>query len=172
MSIERIKALADVAKQMEEMKKSAIKESSASRKELRFQALKQIQDYFKDVAAIGNLPYIEIPCSIYWLNRSDTDAKLSIHIYDGKVDISEWASASKLEIEDFCAKEEKDFIYSYQDGTGRWNDGYIELIEKWPDIKRLFEDKLESALIEKMNASQKALADFKASYEVAANFKV
>jgi len=173
MSLERIKSLVETVNQMEEMKSKAIKSSVKERRELRFDALKQIQNYFKDVATLGNFPWIEVPYSIYWLNRGKDDKKLlKIHVCDGTVELWESASASHLEIKDFCNQTEAHFIYTYSDGRIKWNDGYVELVEQWPSIKASFEEELEKALIKKMGETQQELVNFKASYEVVANFKV
>lgn len=172
MSLERIKSLVDTANQMEKMKNEAIKDSVKDRRELRFQALKQIQNYFKDVAAIGDMPWVYVPCNIYWLNKNDSLYQLSIRVHNGTVDFDESSGASRLKIEDFCNKSEEDFIYCYSDGKIKWNEGYVELVEKWSTIKKSFEEELEKVLIEKMNKTQQELVDFKASYETVANFKI
>ena len=172
MSLERIKSLVDTVNQMEEMKNKAIKGSTKDRRELRFDALKQIQNYFKDVAAIGNFPWIDVPCNIYWLNKGENSRKLSIRVHDGTVDLWESSSASSLRIDDFCNKTEAHFIYTYSDGRIKWEDGYVELIEQWDTIKKFFEEGLEKALIKKMGETQQELVNFKASYEVVANFKI
>lgn len=172
MSLEKIKSLVYTANQMEEMKNAAIKDSVKDRRELRFKALNQIQEYFKDVAAIGNFPWIEVPCHIYWLNKDRDNYNLSIYVHDGTVDFHESAAASSLKINDFCHKNNDDFIYKCSDGTIRWNDGYVELIEKWDTIKKYFEEELEKSLIKKMGETQQSLVNFKTSYEIVANFKV
>lgn len=172
MSLERIKSLVDTAKQMEEMKNKAIKGSAKDRRELRFKALREIQNYFRDVATLGDFPWIDVPYHIYWLNKSDSRYNLSIRVHDGTVDLWEQSSASSLKIEDFCSKTEAHFIYTYSDGQIKWEDGYVQLVEQWPNIKASFEEGLEKALIKKMGEAQQELANFKASYEVVANFKV
>ena len=172
MSLERIKSLVDTVNQMEKMKNEAIKDSAKDRRELRFQALKQIQNYFRDIAAMGDMPWVNVPCNIYWLNRNKDQHELSIRVHNGTVDFDESSSASRLEINDFCNKSEEDFIYRCTDGTIKWNDGYVELVEKWSTIKRCFEEELEKVLVEKMNRTQQELVNFKASYEIVANFKI
>lgn len=172
MSLERIKSLVDTANQMEKRKNEAIKGSVQDRRELRFNALKQIQNYFRDVAAIGDMPWVEVPCNIYWLNKYKDSRKLSIRVHNGTVDFDEWSAASKLEIKDFCNKSEEDFIYTDGDGKIKWNDGYVELVEQWSTIKRCFEEELEKVLIEKMHKTQQELVNFKTSYETVANFQV
>ena len=73
---------------------------------------------------------------------------------------------------DFLNKREEDFYYKYNDGRIKWNDGYLELINRWQEIKEQIESCAEKALLERMNKTQKELADFKASYEKVVNFEV
>ena len=174
MSLEKIKAMVEVANQMEEMKKAVIKENVTDRKQLRIKAIKEIQDYFKDVAQIGNFDWVEVPVNIYWLNQNkDANYKLHIRVCDGDVEFWEMCSGtSGLEIKNFCQKTEKDLLYSCSDGSSKWNDGYVPLIENWQTIKKYFEIGLEKQLKKRMETTQKALTNFKTSYEIADKFTV
>ena len=174
MSLEKIKAMLEVANQMEEMKKAVVKEHQAERKQLRLDALKQIQDYFRDVAKIGNFGWIEIPVSIFWLNKGKSDDdryKLNIRVSNGDVEFWEQSSASSLKIENFCSKTEDDFLYDCGNSK-KWNDGYLEIIENWQEIRKHFEIGLEKELEQRMTKTQKELASFKASYEIVDKFTV
>lgn len=173
MSLEKIKAMVDVANQMEEMKKAVIKENVADRKQLRFQALEKIQEYFRDVAKIGDFGWVEIPVHIYWLNKGKygDDYKLQIRVSNGDVEFWEQSSASSLNIENFCSKTKDDFLRDYG-STKKWCDGCLEIIENWQEIKKHFEIGLEKQLEERMNTTQKELANFKTSYEIVDKFTV
>ena len=72
MSLEKIKQLNKVATQMEEMKKHAIREVK-DRDELRVQALKKIQEYFRELSKATEGCYwtAETPITIYWLIRQN-----------------------------------------------------------------------------------------------------
>ena len=49
MSLEKIKAMAEIAKQMEDMKNEVVTENAKERRQLRVEALYKIQEYFKDL---------------------------------------------------------------------------------------------------------------------------
>lgn len=177
MSIERIMELNKIAKQMEEMKAKAISEVT-DRKELRIQALKKIQDYLKELseATKGYHWSAETPITIYWLVKQDEIGtryhRNGVSFYfkaDGSVNIYQSAAASSIDIKDFTKLTEFGRTYS---GTFHWEDGMVELIDKWKEIKPYIEQAAEKAMIERMTKAQKELADFKASYEKVANFEV
>jgi hypothetical protein len=178
MSLEKIAQLNALAKQMEEMKKQAIGEIK-NRKQLRVEAIYKIQDYLRKVceATKGFSWYAETSITIYWLVKQNDicgnrgGACFSFN-KDGSVDISQHASASGLRIKDFLSKKEADFYYTRSDGTITWNEGYLELIDRWAELKQQIESCAEKALLERMNKTQKELADFKASYEQVVNFEV
>lgn len=177
MSIERIKELNKIATQMEEMKAKAISEVT-DRKELRIQALKKIQEYLKELskATEGCYWYAETPISIYWLVKQEEIGTMGrngvefIFRKNGTVDIRQGGFASSLEAEDFTNQTE--FGRVYRDNTFHWEDGMLELIDKWKEIKPYIEKAAEKAMIERMTKAQKELADFKASYEKVTNFEV
>ena len=178
MSLEKIAQLNALAKQMEEMKKQAIGEIK-DRKQLRVEAIYKIQDYLKRVceATKGFSWYAETQITIYWLVKQNEICgnRKGVYFYfdkDGHVDISQHASASSLKIKDFLSKKEEDFYYKRSDGTITWNEGYLELIERWAELKQQIESCAEKAMLERMNRTQKELADFKASYEQVVNFEV
>ena len=87
-----------------------------------------------------------------------------------KVTIWEYATSDYITIKDFTNQTETDF-YRKSGENVYWNNGYIQLIEKWTEIKPLLESAIEKALISKMNQSQNELANFKASYEKVSDFK-
>lgn len=177
MSIEKIRELNKIAKQMEEMKAKAIS-GVTDRKELRIQALKKIQDYLKELsqATEGCYWLAETPITIYWLVKQDeigtkyhrTGACFQFHS-NGTVNISQQSAASSLSITNFTNLTEFGRIYN---DTFRWDDGMIELIDKWKEIKPYIEQAAEKAMIERMTKAQNELANFKASYEKVANFEV
>ncbi len=177
MSIEKIMELNKIAKQMEEMKAKAISEVT-DRKELRIQALKKIQDYLKDLskATEGCYWMAETPITIYWLVKQDeigteyhrTGVCFRFHS-NGTVNIEQSAAASHLDIKNFTNLTE--FGRTYND-TFHWDDGMIELIDNWKEIKPYIEQAAEEAMIERMTKAQNELANFKASYEKVANFEV
>lgn len=179
MSLEKIAQLNALAKQMEEMKKQAIGEIK-NRKQLRVEAIYKIQDYLRKVceATKGFDWYAETDISIYWLVKQneigDRGRKGVSFRFDGNgyVRIYQGGFASSLEIKDFLNKKENDFYYTHSDGTITWNDGYLELIDRWAELKQQIESCAEKAMIERMNRTQKELADFKASYEQVVNFEV
>lgn len=178
MSLEKIAQLNTLAAQMEEMKKKAIGEIK-DRKQLRVEAIYKIQDYLREVceATKGFGWHADTSVTIYWLvKQSEIGNKYSgvCFSFDGKggVTVSQHASASRLRITDFLNKKEEDFYYTYDNGQIKWNDGYLELIDRWAEIKQAIENCAEKALIERMNKTQKELADFKASYEKVVNFEV
>lgn len=178
MSIERIKELNKIATQMEEMKAKAISEVT-DRRELRIQALKKIQDYLKELseATEGCHWTAETPITIYWLVKQDeigtryhrTGACFRF-CSNGTVNISQSAAASSLSIENFTNLTE--FGRIYRDNSFHWEDGMVELIDKWKEIKPYIEQAAEKAMIERMTKAQTELANFKASYEKVANFEV
>jgi hypothetical protein len=176
MSIERIKELNKIATQMEAMKAKAIGEIT-DRKELRIQALKKIQEYLKELSKATEGCYwtAETPITIYWLVKQDEiGTKRSNGVgftfsSSGEVNIYQYASASSLRINDFTNLSE--FGHTYTSGY-RWDDGMVELINRWKEIKPYIEAAAEKAMIERMTKAQKELADFKASYEKIANFEV
>lgn len=176
MSIERIKELNKIATQMEEMKTKAIGEIT-DRKELRIQALKKIQDYLRELskATEGCGWTAETPITIYWLvkqdeigNRRSNGAYFNF-CSNGKVNISQYASVSTLRIDDFTNLSEFGRTYG---NKFQFEEGMIELINRWKEIKPYIEQAAEKAMIERMTKAQKELADFKASYEKVANFEV
>ena len=179
MSIEKIRELNKLAKQMEEMKAKAISEIT-DREELRVQALCKIQDYLREMSkATEGFGWIaETNITIYWLvkqaeinNGGYSGVYFSFH-KNGTVDIVQSGGTSGLKIEDFTNKPRDKFYRISSDGRAYWNDGYIELIEKWSEIKPCIEACAERKLIERMNKTQKELADFKSSYEKVVDFKV
>ena len=177
MSLEKIAQLNALAAQMEEMKKKAIGEIK-DRKQLRVEAIYKIQDYLREVceATKGFGWHADTSVTIYWLvKQSEIGNKYSgvCFSFDGKggVTVSQHASASGLRITDFLNKKEEDFYYTYDNGQIKWNDGFLELIDRWAEIKQAIENCAEKALIERMNKTQKELADFKASYEKVVNFE-
>lgn len=176
MSIEKIKQLNKIATQMEEMKSKAIGEIT-DRDALRIQALKKIQEYFRELskATEGCYWIAETPITIYWLVKQEEirNGKHSgvsfVFTKDGKVKISQHASASSLSIVDFTNLVE----FSKPNGDKRyWIDGMIELINRWEEIKPYIEKAAENAMIERMTKAQKELADFNTSYEKVVNFKI
>lgn len=178
MSIEKIRELNKIATQMEEMKKKAISEVT-DRKELRIQALKKIQEYLKELsnATEGCYWSVETPITIYWLVKQDEvhtkRGGVGVCFYfrqNGEVDIRQSGFASSINIQDFTNLTE--FGRVYQDNTFHWEDGMVELIDKWKEIKPYIEPAAEKAMIERMTKAQKELADFKASYEQVVDFKV
>ena len=179
MSLEKIAQLNALAAQMEEMKKKAIGEIK-DRKQLRVEAIYKIQNYLRQVceATKGFSWHAETSITIYWLvkqNEIGDRGRCGVSFYfdgDGSVSISQHASASSLKIKDFLNKKEADFYYTYDSGNIKWNDGYLELIDRWAELKQQIESCAEKALIERMNKTQKELADFKASYEQVVNFEV
>lgn len=178
MSIEKIRELNKIATQMEEMKSKAISEVT-DRKELRIQALKKIQAYLKELSKATEGCYwtAETPITIYWLVKQyeigtkyhKTGVCFSF-LSNGTVNIKQPAAASHLSIENFTNLTE--FGRVYQDNTFHWEDGMVELIDKWKEIKPYIEAAAEKAMIERMTKVQEELADFKASYEKVANFEV
>lgn len=176
MSIERIKELNKIATQMEEMKTKAISEVT-DRKMLRIQALQKIQEYLRELsdATEGCYWRAETPISIYWLVKQEeigTRGKNGAEFIfrkDGTVDIIQHGYASSLHTEDFTNLTEFGSVYN---DKFNWNEGMIELINKWKEIKPYIEQAAEKAMIERMTKAQKELADFKASYEKVANFEV
>ena len=179
MSMEKIRALNELAKQMEEMKKKAISEIT-DRKELRIQALCKIQDYLREMseATKGFSWTAETNITIYWLvKQPDVNSGKYSGMYlmfnsKGIVDITQHGGASSLHIKDFTNMPKEKFYRVTSDGKIRWEDGMVELIEKWSEIKPYIETCAEKKLIERMNRTQKELADFKASYEKVVDFKV
>lgn len=178
MSIEKIRALNQVAKEMEEMKKKAIGEIK-DRMELRLQALEKIQNYLRELsnATSGFSWSAETPISIYWLvkqNEMLSKNYSGVRFWfneNGTVDIYQSAAASSLDIPNFTNLKRTDF-YRICGNTMHWNDGMVELIERWKEIKPYLEQGAESALIKRMNKTQKELAEFKASYEKVVDFEV
>jgi hypothetical protein len=178
MSIERIKELNKIATQMEEMKAKAIGEIT-DRKELRIQALKKIQSYLKELSKATEGCYwtAETPLTIYWLVKQyeigtkhyKTGVCFSF-LSNGTVNIKQSAAASHLSIENCTNLTE--FGRVYQDDTFHWEEGMVELIDKWKEIKPYIEQAAEKAMIARMTKAQKELADFKASYEKLADFEV
>ena len=176
MSIEKVKQLNLIASQIEKMKREAISEIK-DREELRIQALKKIQEYFRDLckATEGCSWRAETPITIYWLVRDDeirSGKKSGVSFYfskDGKVNITQYASASTLRIDDFTNLTE--FGRQYSQGF-RWEDGMIELISKWKEIKPYIEKEAEKAMLARMTKAQEELANFKTSYETVANFEI
>jgi hypothetical protein len=178
MSLEKIAQLNALATQMEEMKKKAIGEIT-DRKQLRVEAIYKIQDYLRQVceATKGFGWHADTSVTIYWLvKQNEIGNKYSgvCFSFDGQggVTISQHASASGIRITDFLNKKEEDFYYKCSDGATRWHDGYLELIDRWAEIKPYIEASAEKSLIERMNKTQKELADFKASYEKVVKFEV
>lgn len=179
MSLEKIAQLNALAAQMEEMKKKAIGEIK-DRTQLRVEAIYKIQDYLRKVceATKGFSWYAETSVTIYWIvkqNEIGDRGRCGVSFYfkgDGYVRIYQGGFASSLEIKDFLNKKEEDFYYKYDNGSIKWNDGYLELIDRWSEIRQQIESCAEKALIERMNKTQKELADFKASYEKVVNFEV
>ena len=179
MSIEKIRELNKIATQMEEMKSNAIAEVT-DRKELRIQALKKIQEYFKELskATEGCEWCAETPITIYWLVEQK-EIGSRYHSYgacfyfkkDGSVDVYQSAAGSRLNIKDFTNLKEFGRTYS-NDDSFHFEDGMIELIEKWKEIKPYIEREAEKAMLERMAKAQEELANFKASYEKAVNFEV
>ena len=178
MSLEKIAQLNTIAKQMEEMKKQAIG-GVTDRKELRIQALKKIQEYLKELskATEGYYWSAETPITIYWLVTQDEvhtkHGGVGVCFYfkqNGEVSIRQGGFASSINIQDFTNLTE--FGRVYQDNTFHWEDGMVELINRWKEIKPYLEPAAEKALLERMNKTQKELADFKASYEQVVNFEV
>lgn len=178
MSLEKIAQLNDLAKQMEEMKQKAIGEIK-DRTQLRVEAIYKIQDYLREVckATNGFKWYTETPITIYWLvkqNEIGDRYKGVCFSFDGNgcVDVRQRAfGGSGIEIKDFTNKKEVDFYRTYQDSSLHWEDGYLELIDRWAELKCYIENCAEKALLERMNQTQKELADFKASYEKVVNFE-
>lgn len=178
MSLEKIAQLNALAKQMEEMKRKAIGEIK-DRKQLRVEAIYKIQDYLREVceATKGFGWRADTSVTIYWLvKQSEIGNKYSgvCFSFDGKggVTVSQHASgASGIRITDFLNKKESDFYYKCSNDTTKWHDGYLELIDRWAEIKQAIESCAEKALLERMNKTQKELADFKASYEKVVNFE-
>jgi len=178
MSIEKIRELNKIATQMEEMKSKAIREVTDG-KELRIQALKKIQAYLKELskATEGCCWTAETPITIYWLvkqyeigTRYHKTGVCFRFRSDGTVNIEQPAAASSLRITNFTNLTE--FGRVYQDSTFRWEDGMVELIDKWKEIKPYIEEAAEKAMLERMTKAQEELANFKASYENIANFEV
>ena len=176
MSIEKIKQLNQIATQIEEMKKNAISEVK-DREELRVQALKKIQEYFRDLSKATEGCYwrAETPITIYWLVKEEEiragkkNGVCFVFDKDGKVNIVQYASASTLRIDDFTNLTE--FGRQYSHGF-RWEDGMIELINKWKELKPYIEKEAEKAMLSRMTKAQDELANFKTSYELVANFEI
>ena len=180
MSIEKIRELNNLAKQMEEMKKKAISEVVTDRRELRIQALCKIQDYLKEIskATEGFYWTAETNVTIFWLvKQSEVDngkyrGVEFTFISKGIVNIRQHSGASSLNIEDFTNMPKDKFYRITSDNKIRWEDGMVELIDKWHEIKPYIESCAEKKLLERMTKTQKELADFKASYEKIVDFKV
>lgn len=180
MSIEKIRELNKIATQMEEMKSKAISEVT-DRKELRIQALKKIQSYLKELskATEGCSWSAETPITIYWLvkqeevgSRGCTKGVCFYFKQNGGVNIRQSCSgASGIDIKDFISLSEFGRTYSNSNNF-RWEDGMVELIDRWKEIKPYIEEAAEKAMIERMTKAQEELANFKASYEKVANFEV
>ena len=178
MSLEKIAQLNALAKQMEEMKQKAIGEIK-DRTQLRVDAIYKIQNYLREVceATKGFRWYAETPITIYWLvkqNEIGDRYKGVCFSFDGNgcVDVRQRAAGgSGIEIKDFLNKKEAEFYHTYQDGTIKWDDGYLEMIDRWAELKHHIENCAEKKLLERMNNTQKELADFKASYEQVVNFE-
>lgn len=180
MSIERIRELNKIATQMEKMKKQAISEVT-DRKELRIQALKKIQEYLKELsrATEGCSWNAETPITIYWLvkqeevgSRGCPNGVCFTFKADGSVAIRQYCSgASGIKIEDFTSLSEFGRTYSNSNNF-RWEDGMVELIDRWKEIKPYIEAAAEKAMIERMTKAQKELAEFKVSYEKVVDFEV
>lgn len=178
MSIEKIAELNKLAQQMEEMKIKAMSEIT-DRRDLRVQALYKIQDYLRQIskATEGFSWSAETPISIYWLVKQNDVGKnynRGVTFYfkpSGIVEIYQNASASALKIYNFTNLTEEDFYYTSGNQL-RWNEGFVPLVENWKEIKPYIESSAEKALLERMNKTQKELADFKASYEKVVNFEV
>ncbi len=178
MSIERIRELNKIATQMEEMKKKAISEVT-DRKELRIQALKKIQDYLKELSKATEGCYwrAETPITIYWLvkqaevgSRGCPDGVCFYFKQNGNVEIRQYCSgASGIDIKDFVTLDK---FYRVSNGQIYWEDGMVELIDRWKEIKPYIEQAAERAMLERMTKAQKELADFKASYEQVVDFEV
>ena len=149
------------------------------RTQLRVEAIYKIQDYLRKVceATKGFSWYAETSITIYWLVKQheigDRGRNGVSFRFDGNgyVRIYQGGFASSLEIKDFLNKKESDFYYTYDNGQIKWNEGYLELIDRWAEIKQQIESCAEKAMLERMNKTQQELADFKASYEKVANFE-
>ena len=177
MSIEKIRELNNIAKQMEEMKAKAISEVT-DRKELRIQALKKIQEYLRELseATNGCNWSAETPITIYWLvkqeeigSRYHRNGACFYFKADGSVNIYQSSAASSIDIKNFTNLTE--FGRTSNDKF-HWEYGMVELVEKWKEIKPYIEKAAENAMIERMTKAQDELASFKASYEKVANFEV
>ena len=177
MSIEKIRELNNLAKQMEEMKTKAIS-AITDRNELRIQALKKIQEYLKELSAAteGYSWSAETPITIYWLVKQadiNSGRKKGVEFYfdkSGNVSIYQHASASSIHIKNFLSYNEQDFFYA--NGRNEFKEGLIPLVEKWREIKPYIEQAAEKAMLDRMTKIQKELADFKASYEKVVDFEV
>lgn len=180
MSIEKIRELNNLAKQMEEMKRKAMREVITDRKELRVQALCKIQDYLKEMsnATEGFYWTAETNVTIFWLvKQCDVDSKKYngvefTFVSNGTVNITQYSGASTLSIKDFTNMPKDKFYRITSDNKILWEDGMVELIERWSEIKPYIESCAEKKLIERMNKTQNELANFKASYEKVVDFKV
>ena len=178
MSLEKIAQLNAIAKQMEEMKQKAIGEIKDGTR-LRVEAIYKIQDYLRSVceATKGFRWCAETPVTIYWLVKQNDIGDRYKGVYfnfdgNGCVNVRQCCSGtSGVDIKDFLNKKEEDFYRTYN-GKIDWNDGYLELIDRWAELKCHIENCAEKKLLERMNNTQKELADFKASYEQVVNFKI
>lgn len=173
MGFQEILAKANVSKELDKETKK-VKEDVKEMTQLRVDSLKKIQEYFRQYQELGNLPRVELPVHIYWLNKGeDTNIrKLSISICDGKVKFYESSAASSLEIKDFCSKTKDDFFYTYKDGTIKWNDGYLNLLHQWENIRVLFEKEMSFALDKQISEKNKTISDLKTNFEYAKNFRL
>lgn len=177
MSLEKIAQLNALAAQMEEMKKKAIGEIK-DRTALRVQALKKIQEYLKELSeATKDCDWrAETNITIYWLvkqnevgSRGCPEGVCFYFSKNGNVKICQYCSgASGINIDDFTTFDK---FYRVSNGKIYWEDGMVELIDRWKEIKPYLEQSAEKAMIERMNKTQKELADFKASYEKVVNFE-
>ena len=176
MSIEKIKELNKIAKEMEEMKAKAIR-SVTDRFALRVQALNKIQAYLEELSKATDGCYwrAETPISIYWLVSQDeigVKGRKGVEFIfreNGSVDIYQGGFASSLSTNDFTNLTEFGRVYN---DKFNWNDGMLELIDKWKEIKPYIEAAAEKAMVDRMVKAQKELAEFNASYEKVANFEV
>ena len=165
MSIERIKELNKIATQMEEMKKKAISEVT-DRKELRIQALKKIQEYLKELskATEGCNWKAETPITIYWLVKQDevgsrgcTNGVCFYFSKNGNVEIRQYCSgASGIKIKDFTNLSEFGRVNS---NGYRWEDGMVELIDRWKEIKPYIEQIQFNLPLPRVNTDEYIVVD-------------
>ena len=186
MSISKIKAMTETLREMEKMQESVVNDINKDINKKRKAALKEIRTYLDELTDSLDGQQITIDLGKLVFGQFQNGQSIFFNqkylIKRDGLDChyNEYSKPVKWYIGTYRSTKKDDNHYYYHidstnsisiEGKTIWSEGFINLIEKWPEIKTTIEAGLEKKLTERMEEIRKSTADRVESYEKVNDFK-